>query len=36
MPRDEAYLLDMLLWARRVRSFNDGVDATVFATDIKL
>jgi uncharacterized protein with HEPN domain len=26
----------MLLWARRVRSFNDGADATVFAADIKL
>jgi len=36
MPRDdEAYLLDMLLWARRVKSFNDGIDEPSFAADIK-
>jgi hypothetical protein len=36
MPRDdEAYLLDMLLWARRVKSFNEGIDEASFAADIK-
>jgi uncharacterized protein with HEPN domain len=36
MPRDDqAYLLDMLLWARRVKSFNDGVDAVTFTADFK-
>ena len=24
MSRDTSYLLDMLVWARRVQSFNDG------------
>jgi hypothetical protein len=33
MPRDDAYLLDMPLWAGRVRSFNHGADAAVFAAD---
>jgi uncharacterized protein with HEPN domain len=36
MPRDdEAYLLDMLLWARRVQSFNTDTDSAAFAADIK-
>lgn len=36
MPRDESYLLDMLLWARRVQSFNDGVTWFLFAADFKV
>jgi uncharacterized protein with HEPN domain len=35
MPRDEACLLDMLLWAQRARSFNDGLDWHLFDADIK-
>lgn len=33
MWRDDALLLDMLLWVKKVRSFNAGVSADEFVTD---
>jgi uncharacterized protein with HEPN domain len=35
MSRDDSYLLDMLLWARRVQSFNQDVTGLLFAADVK-
>jgi uncharacterized protein with HEPN domain len=36
MWRDEHLLLDMLIYARRARDFNAGIDWPRFATDQKL